>query len=187
MGTDNIAGFTMRGIDNEDGWGSGINVNNGNWHHYVGIWDQAAGTRTLYVDGVFSHVVYNNTSQAMNLAAGAHLMFGGMQDEDGNYWNERWVSCLLFDVRIYNAPISEGRIQSLVTGPSVPTALSIQPWPVNQVRISWPTSSPGYSIEQSSSVTGGWGDAGLSIGVEGSENAAYAPITTGPQFFRLKK
>ena len=77
----------MRGVDNEDGWGSGINVNDGNWHHYVGIWDQATGTRTLYVDGVFSHVVYNNPSQAMSLAPGAHLMFGGMQDESADYWN----------------------------------------------------------------------------------------------------
>ena len=189
MGGDPVAGFTIRGIDNEDGTGSGINVNDGNWHHYVGIWEQATGTRRLYVDGVFSHVVNNSPSEVMSQAPGAHLVFGGLQDESGAYWSDRWVSCLLFDVRIYNAPISEGRIQSLLTSsvPSVPPVLTIQAWPGNQVRIAWPTSSPGYSIEESSSVMGGWGPSGLSVGVEGSENAAYAPTTTSPQFFRLKK
>jgi hypothetical protein len=187
MGTDPIAGFTMRGIDNEDGWRSPINVNDGRWHHYVGIWDQAAGTRTLYVDGAFSHVVYNNPSQVMALAPGAHLMFGGMQDENANYWNERWVSCLLFDVRIYNASISDARIESLLTGPALPPVLTIQAGPGEQVRLSWPASSTGYSIEQSSSVEGGWIPSGLYVGVEGEENVAYAPLSTEPQFFRLAK
>jgi len=188
MGGDPVAGFTIRGIGGDpDGWGSGINVNNANWHHFVGIWDQAAGTRTLYVDGVFSHVVYTTPNQAMSLAPGAHLMFGGRENGSGSIDGGRWAPCQLFDVRIYNAPVSEYLIQSLITGPSVPTFLSIEPWPGNQVRIAWPTSSPGYSIEQSSDVSGGWGPSGLPIGVEGSENAAYAPTTNSAQFFRLKR
>jgi Concanavalin A-like lectin/glucanases superfamily len=187
MGTDNIAGFTMRGIGGDpDGGGSGINVNNGNWHHYVGIWDQAAGTRTLYVDGVFSHVVYTTPNQAMTPSL-AHLVFGGLQDESGNYWDNRWVSCLLFDVRIYKNAISEFKIQGLLTAPSLQPPLTIQRWTGNQIRISWPTSFADFGIEQSSAVSGGWGPSGLSVTVEGSENAAYAPTTTSPQFFRLKK
>ena len=189
MGLDNIAGFTMRGIGGDpDGWGSGINVNDGNWHHYAGLWDQAAGTRTLYVDGVFSHVVYTTPNQAMTLPLGAHLEFGGLQDESGTYWG-RWVSCLLFDVRIYNAPVSAFRIQSLLTVPpvpSVPPVLTIQPWTDNRVRISWPASFTSYSLQQSSALTSGWGLSGLAVTVEGAENVAYAPATTGPQFFRLK-
>ena len=186
MGSDNVAGFTLRGVDNDDGWGSGININDGNWHHYVGIWDQASGTRKLYVDGAFSHTVNNNPSQVLSLSQGSHVVFGGMQEDNGTYRGDRWTSCLLFDVRIYKYALSDSAIQSLIP-PSTPPTLTIQTWPGNQVRIAWPTSSAGYSIEQSSSAETGWGPSGLSIGVEGSENAAYAPITTGPQFFRLKK
>jgi hypothetical protein len=94
----------------------------------------------------------------------------------------------LFDVRIYNAPVSAFRIQSLLTAPSVQPiqpVLTIQPWTNNQVRLSWPTSFTGYSLEQSSALTGGWGLSGLAVTVEGSENVAYAPVTTGPRFFRL--
>ena len=79
MGGDPIAGFTMRGIDNEDGWGSTINVNDTSWHHYAGVWNQATGTRTLYVDGVLSHVVNNAVGQMMNLAATKHLVLGARQ------------------------------------------------------------------------------------------------------------
>lgn len=188
MGTDNIAGFTVRGVDNEDGWGSGINVNNGGWHHYLGIWDQAAGTRTLYVDGVFSHVVNHTIGQAMALAPGAHVVFGGLQDEGGGYWGNRWVSCLLFDVRIYNAAVSDYRIQSLLSAPEIRPMLTIQPWTGNQIRIAWPTSYTGYGIEQSSTVTGGWTTSGLTVQVEGTDNVVYAPASTStPQYFRLKK
>ena len=55
------------------------------------------------------------------------------------------------------------------------------------MSISWPASATGYSVEKSSAVTGGWGPSGLSVAVEGPENAAYAPATASSQFFRLKK
>lgn len=187
MWNDNIAGFTMRGIDNEDGWGSGINVNNADWHHYVGIWEQASGTRRLYVDGVYSHTVYNDPSQVMRLGSAAHLVFGGMQEAGGAYRSSRWVSCLLYDVRIYDAPVSDARLQSLLTVPTVPVTLTIQVWPGNQLRITWPTTAPGYTLEQSSDVSSGWAASAIPVGVEAAEYAAYAPITTEPQFFRLRK
>ena len=130
MGGDPISGLTVRGVDNEDGWGSGINVDDGNWHHYVGIWEQATGTRQLYVDGVFSHVVNNNPSQTMALAPAKHLALGAR--EQGGTGFEVFFAGLLFDVRLYNDAISEARITSLLTAPPV---LTIQRWTGNQLRI----------------------------------------------------
>jgi hypothetical protein len=185
MGNDPFAGFTIRGIGGDpDGWGSGINVNDGNWHHYVGIWDQVAGTRTLYVDGVFSHVVYTTPNQAMSLAPGAHLLFGGRENGSASLDGGRWVSCLLFDVRIYNAPVSEFRIQSLLTAPLI---LTIQPSAGNQVRIAWPASATGYTLKKSGALSGGWVDADLPVITEGTENVAYAPASGSAQFYRLSK
>lgn len=186
MSEDPIAGFTLRGVDNEDGWGSSINVSNNNWHHFVGIWDQATGTRKLYVDGVFSHTVYNTVGQTMSLAAGKHLALGARAQDGAGF--ENYFAGKLFDVRVYNQIVSEAYIQSLINPPvTTPPELTIQPWTGNQVRISWPTSFAGYAIEQSSTVPAGWGPSGLSVIVEGSEYVAYAPTTTSPQFFRLKR
>ena len=185
MGNDPIAGFTIRGVDNDDGGGSSIDVNDGNWHHYVGIWNQPTGTRTLYVDGVLSHVVNNNPSQALALAANKHLALGARQGGGTDF--EGYFAGLLFDVRIYNDAVSVARIQSLLTAPIVPPTLTIQGWTGNQVRISWPTSFTGYQLQQSSTLTSGWDTSGLIVTVENSENVAYAPASGIPQFFRLKK
>ena len=184
MGGDPIAGFTLRGVDNDDGWGSSINVNDNpaKWHHFAGVWDQLTGTRALYVDGVLSHLVYNNPSQTMSLATGKHLALGAREGGGPDF--EGYFSGLLFDVRIYDYRLTAQQVTSLVVGH--PT-LKIQRWTGNQVRISWPTAFSGFSIQQSSLLTSGWGLSGLSVTVEGSENVAYAPAAVIPQFFRLKQ
>lgn len=187
MGTDNIAGFTIRGVDNEDGWGSAINVNNGDWHHFVGIWDQASGSRRLYVDGVYSHTVNNNPAQVISQAPGAHLVFGALEDENGGLWDGRYVSCMLFDVRIYQYALSDYRIQSLQT-PSVDLPeLTVQSTTGNQIRISWPASYTGFVLEKSADPVTGWGPSGLTITQVGTENVALAPNSAAQQFFRLKQ
>jgi len=184
MGGDPISGFTVRGVDNEDGWGSSINVDDGNWHHYVGIWDQASGTRRLYVDGVFSHVVNNNSSQTMSMAPAKHLALGAR--EQGGTGFEGFFAGLLFDVRIYNDALSEAKITSLLNA-QIPPSLTIQRWTGNQVRISWPVAAVGFTLQQSSALPGGWVSSGLVITVEGTENAAYSPLTGNGLFYRLAK
>ncbi|MCX6927718.1 MAG: LamG domain-containing protein, partial [Verrucomicrobia bacterium] len=186
-GGDPYACFTIRGLDNDDGTGSTIRVDDGNWHHYVGIWDQATGTRRIYVDGVFSNVVNNNPTQVMSLAPAAHLVFGATQDENGNFWNDRWASCMLFDVRIYKYALSDYGMRSLLTAPVAQPSLKVQRWTGNQLRISWPASFVGYGLEQSSNVASGWGPSGLTVTTEVDENVAYAPISASRQYFQLKK
>ncbi len=86
---DPVAGFTIRGLGNEDGRGSQINVSNNQpvWHHYAGVWDETTGVRSLYVDGVLSHDV-NTLGQVMSMATGRHLTLGARQtDANGPYGN----------------------------------------------------------------------------------------------------
>jgi hypothetical protein len=183
LGSDPYSCFTVRGIDNPDGGGSGINVNNSNWHHYAGVWDQLTGTRALYVDGVLSHVVYNNPSQVVSLATSLNLALGARANGGTSYG--AYFAGLMYDVRIYNYPLAAAEITSVITQPPAPPTLTIQRWTNNQVRISWPTSFTGYSLQQSLALTSGWRFSGLAVTVEGSENVAYAPASTGLQFFRL--
>ena len=179
--------FTSRGTSsgNADGVGSVV-MTGGVWHHYAGVWDGITGTRKCYVDGVLDPSVNLIEDFApMSLAPDHHVGIGTReQGSIGSY--EGWFNGKLCDVRIYNYPITAAQVAELVAGNTPPT-LKVQRWTGNQVRLSWPTSFPGYSIQQSAKVTGVWELSGLIVTVEGSENVAYAPATTGSQFFRLKK
>ncbi len=126
MGNDPVSGFTLRGVDNPDGTGSAINVNDSPaiWHHFAGVWNQSTGTRVLYVDGVLSHVVNNNTAQVMTPATGKHLTIGAR--EQGGTGYESYFSGKLFDVRIYNAPLSQTEVLQLLP-PTTPSGLAATP------------------------------------------------------------
>lgn len=115
-----FAGFTLRGVDGEDGFGSAINVSNSPavWRHFAGVWDQAAGTRTFYVDGVLSHVLYNTPSQTMRLAPGQALTLGARADGGTGY--HAFFPGLLYDVRIYKQVLFSNQVQVVRTTPTVP-------------------------------------------------------------------
>ncbi len=188
-GGNNFPCFTVRGLDNDDGTGSGVNVNDNpaKWHHFAGVWDQATGRRWLYVDGVLSHVNYNTLGENMSLSPDRHLALGAREWGNAGTDFEGYFSGLLFDVRIYDYPMTVGELAAVITPPPLPAKLTIQLSTGNQVRISWPTSETGYTLQQSSSLSSGWGASGLAVTVEGNENVAYAPITANPLFVRLMK
>ena len=84
-----------------------------------------------------------------------------------------------------------GTSGSIVVGPnfrfqSVPT-LIIQHWTGNQVRLSWSTAFPGYSLQSKSALSGTWGNPGLSVNPVGSEFVAFDTIGAGSTFYRLVK
>ena len=68
-----------------------------------------------------------------------------------------------------------------------PPILKVQPWTGGQIRISWPAVATGYTLQRSSTVAGGYVSAGLTVTVEGSENAAYDSTGTAAKFCRLIK
>lgn len=181
MGGDPIAGFTLRGVNDADGWGSTINVNDNpaKWHHFAAVWDQLAGTRTLYVDGVFSHVISNPSGQTMNLAAATHLVLGGRQG-GGNYI-ESYFSGLVFDVRIYNSALEQNEVFNLIPQ-LAPQGLVATPGS-GKVNLTW-TASLGateYTVWTKNSVTN----------VESTETILDPPflksgLTNGvPYFFKV--
>jgi hypothetical protein len=57
----------------------------------------------------------------------------------------------------------------------------------NQIRIAWPVTALSYTLQSSTSVTGGFTAAGLPIAIEGNENVAYDTIGSGARFYRLIK
>jgi len=68
-----------------------------------------------------------------------------------------------------------------------PPTLTIQLWTGGQVRIAWPTSAAGYSLQRSTTVNTGYASPGLTVTVEGSQNAVYDTPGNGARFYRLVK
>ncbi|WP_367870736.1 LamG-like jellyroll fold domain-containing protein [Luteolibacter sp. Populi] len=118
---DPVAGFTVRGLGNEDHGGSSVNVNNNDWHHFVGVWDQITGVRSLYVDGVLSHDV-NTLGDVMNMATGQHLVLGGRQTDGVNFSN--YFAGKLYDVRIYKQKLFAPQVQAIMA----PSAGAFTAW-----------------------------------------------------------
>jgi len=84
-----------------------------------------------------------------------------------------------------------GTAGSIIVGPnfrfqSVPT-LIIQSWTGNQVRLSWYTAFPGYTLQSKPSLSGAWGYPGLIVTTVGSEYVVFDTTGAGAQFYRLIK
>ena len=152
-GSNPYACFTIRGIDNNDGTGSTINVNESPavWHHYAGTWNKSTGRRILYVDGVVSHTNINATSQNMAFAPDSRLAIGARDTigTPGNYFDG-----LLYDVRIYNEELSHNSVIGLIplVAPDDLSGYTLD----SRAILEWadqPMTATGYTISASNTVT----------------------------------
>ncbi len=103
-----------------------IASDDGNWHLYAGIFSAATGLRSLYVDGVLAAQETGNA--AYTLAAAEHLCIGAKDSPPGNSITN-FSSIEIFDVRIYNYPLSQsdiakyyGQLPAVVNGQPQPLA-----------------------------------------------------------------
>ena len=78
-------------------------------------------------------------------------------------------------------------VQAIPSQPSSQPTLQIQLWSTNQVRLSWSTAYPGYTLQSKTSLFGTWADAGLTVNVVGTEYVAFDTIGSTPKFYRLFK
>ncbi len=120
--TDN-ATFTVRGTPGTDDPQGGIDVNDGEWHHLVGVWDGVNGNRYLYVDGVLDtagSITDGSDNGTMNAATDEYLVFGA-RDSDGGIGSFSQV--MLDDIRIYDEAISESQVRELAGVPEPATWL----------------------------------------------------------------
>jgi hypothetical protein len=65
--------------------------------------------------------------------------------------------------------------------------LTIQYWPTNQVRLSWPAAFPGYTPQFRPGLSGVWTNAGLTVTVVSNAYVAFDTIGPGPKYYRLIK
>ena len=185
---DNTEAFTIRGTasGNADGVGS-VNITDGKWHHFAAVWNGVTGTRKCYVDGVLDPSVdLVGDFAPMSMAPNQHVGIGTReQGSPGNF--ESWFNGKLFDVRIYNYPITAADAAALAGLAPERPVLTLNRTTGNQLRMSWPSSFTGYTIHQAPAASGAWAASGLSVQVEGNENVVYAPTSASAQFYRLQR
>ncbi len=186
-GGDNHAAFTIRGTPGPDDVSGTVDLSDTSvWHQYAAVWNGVLGTRQLYIDGNLDPgISLTGDTGPFSAASGYHLILGGQQSSSGNPANA--FHGLLYDVRIYAGTLSGPGIQGLLTPVVAGPALTVAKWTGNQVRLSWPASATGFSLQSTTTLPVGWADAGLAVSVEGSENAVYAPLSGAEKFYRLVK
>jgi hypothetical protein len=89
-------------------------------------------------------------------------------------------------LRVKNTSLSQAEVQELL--PNVaPPKLTTRYAAATGLRLAWPAASTGFKLQKTTGLPNAWSDSGLTVTVEGSENAAYATLTGTAQFFRLVK
>ena len=112
----NNAAFVMRGLGSDEGSGSAVNVNDGQWHHYAGTWDRATGIRRLYIDGVLSVETKTTAGEPYAPAPAAALRLGSGSNNNSFHLGR------MYDVRMYDRALDAAEIAELFAGPPVPPA-----------------------------------------------------------------
>jgi hypothetical protein len=159
--------WTMRGTGNTDDMTSSVGSNDGQWHHYAGTWDGTSFTRNLYVDGVQTATATG--SSPYTLGTTSELMIGARDAGNASFGN--YFTGGIYDVRIYNYPLTQSEILNVGGLPPPFTSAVV----AGQLVLTWPAGT----LLQATNLLGPW-----------TTNSTVSPATidmTGPQmFFRVK-
>ena len=100
----------------------GANVNDGQWHHFVGTSDAASDVRTLWIDGV--NMASQGLTGAITSDPNLPLMVGENPQANGREWNGE-----IDDVAIWNRALSESEILQIFNAGQAGTSLGAIPEP----------------------------------------------------------
>ena len=141
--------WTIRGTGgNEDM--SSSKATDGQWHHYTGTYSPVTGVRSLYMDGV---LVATETGQGpYNLTPLSHLMLGAI-DSGGNSFGSYFTGNL-YDVRVYNYPLTQAQLATVVPGltPSFTAQQVVSGVNGDQLVLTWPFGT----LLEATNVIGPW-------------------------------
>ncbi len=153
--------------------------------HSVVVWDGERGTVSMYLDGVFA-------------GSGAlHMQLSDLNDLNNwlgrSQFNDPYLTGAYNEFRIWSGAMTEADVlASFVSGPdaldSVPEVnLRVTRTTDGRVRVAWPSSLTGYTLEVSGHPAGPFVPAaGLVETTEGLETAAYDDAPGPYRVYRLR-
>lgn len=181
LGGNTAAAFTVRGTSNEDGVGAGDITTNTAWFHIAAVRDAVTGIRKVYVNGVLDLNLSGDT-KAGTMAPAQHFVLGG-RERPSSF--EGWFTGLLYDVRVYNYPLSQSEVNNLLT--PTPPSLAIHTVGNDLVMLTWPADAAGFVLQTNSVLPGVWGDSTHGVTTVGSQNVVTNLIGGDANFYRLIK
>ena len=122
--------FTIRGSgsSNADGVGSTA-INDGQWHHYTAVWDGYTGTRKCYIDGNLDPGINITGDTAPMVMASNHRLVLGARDTGAVSSSpaiEGGLNGLLYDVQMFNYPLSATQAKDLSFIPAIKVAPALR-------------------------------------------------------------
>jgi hypothetical protein len=110
---------------------SSVNINDGNWHMFAGVYNQTNATQTIYIDAAVSASAAASATIAGDPTY--EILLGGSPDYAISnapiYWNsaERYLAGRLAHVAYFTSALSLAQIQSLYTAAGAPPLIEAQP------------------------------------------------------------
>lgn len=109
-GSSDAACFHLSGFGSIYGSWGGKNVNDGNWHQIIGVWDGSGNATKLWIDGVRDIATDDILTGAIS-TGGSDPVTIGAQIESGTL-RRQWVGSI-DEVRIYNRALSDSEVEEL--------------------------------------------------------------------------
>jgi hypothetical protein len=175
-------------------------------HWYLGVFNDeqvnvAYTIRATLPDGDSLLVSGQPLSVSLALLPPARGLLLSWNSVDGERYFVQYAPSLVAPIAWTNiasvvatTPLTTFQVQPLPGSPafyrivqvfSLQPKLYIQFWPGNQVRISWSTAYPGYTLQSKVGLFGPWANAGLPVTVVGNDYVAFDTIGPGPKYYRL--
>lgn len=134
----------------------------GNWHHLVGVCDEANSNVTLYVDGAVA--ARASISPGSGILSSSRSMLIGSRPSSQTSANDFQFVGFVDDVAVFNYALTATQITNEFQGISAP---SVNPNPTNivfsssggQLTLSWPADHIGWQLQSNSlglTATGAW-------------------------------
>ena len=106
----NSACFHLSGFGSIYGSSGGININDGRWHHVVGVWPGSGYATKLWIDGVRDTANDETLTGSINTSGGDPVTIGA-QIHEGTL-RRQWIGCI-DEVRLYDRALSEDDVEEL--------------------------------------------------------------------------
>jgi Concanavalin A-like lectin/glucanases superfamily/Immunoglobulin I-set domain/Immunoglobulin domain len=139
----------------------------GQWHHLVGVCDEADGYVALYIDGV---LVGTNTipSDAGILPSTASVKIGARPSGANQNLNDDQFGGYIDDVALYNYALSASEVEAQYDSADIPAKVTVQP--TNTVANAGGSATFYTRVEGTPPVTNQWYDANTSQPIDGATN-----------------
>jgi hypothetical protein len=106
----NGASFHLSGFGSIYGSWGGININDGQWHHIVGVWVGSGNPTKLWIDGVRDYAQDDTLTGSINTSGNDPVTIGAQIHE--GILRRQWKGCL-DEVRLYNRALSDSDVEEL--------------------------------------------------------------------------